>query len=107
MNFLFSHPHKERVKEIFTKLNNTKSDESHFSEIENLFFELISIGRTYGNDLEDNKFLADLKRLETNEYKVVQDKTLTKKNRETMIRRLKNSIKQILQIWLKQLNAIL
>ncbi len=106
MNFLFSQSHKERVKEIFTKLTNTKSDESHFSEIENLFFEVISIVRIYGNNLDDNKFLADLKKLEANEYMLILDRKLTKKNRETGIRRLKNSIKQILQKWLKQAVAV-
>ncbi len=106
MNFLFSQAHIERVKEILTSLTNTKSDESHFSEIENLFFEVISIVRIYGNDVDENKFLAQLKKLETNEYKVVQDRTLTKKNRETMIRKLKNSIKLILQKWLKQPNVV-
>lgn len=102
MNFSYSLTHIQRVKEIFIALTNTKSDESHFSEIENLFFEAISIVRIYGNDLVDNKFLGDLKKLESSEYKLVQDRTLTKKNRETMIRRLKNSIRQILQKWLKQ-----
>jgi hypothetical protein len=106
LNFLFSQAHIERVKEILTSLTNTKSDESHFSGIENLFFEVISIVRIYGNDVDENKFLAQLKKLETNEYKVVQDRTLTKKNRETMIRKLKNSIKQILQKWLKQPNVV-
>ncbi len=102
MNFSYSPAHIQRVKDIFIKLSNAKSDESHFSEIENLFFEVISIVRMYGNDFDDNKFLADLKKLESNEYKLVQDRTLTKKNRETMIRRLKNSFRQILQKWLKQ-----
>lgn len=102
MNFLFTNEHKERVKEIFTKLTDTKSDESHFSQIENLFFEMIAIVRMYGQDVNDNTFLADLKKLEINEYKFIQDKTLTKKNRETKIRGLKNSIKQVLQKWLNQ-----
>ncbi len=106
MNFLSSPAHIERVKEILIRLTNTKSNESHFSEIENLFFEVISIVRIYGNDLVENKFLAQLKKLEINEYRLVQDRTLTKKNRETMIRRLKNSIKQILQKWLKQPNVV-
>jgi len=102
LNFFFSPSHKKRVQEIFTKLTNIKSDESHFSEIENLFFESIGIVRMYGSNVDDNKFLADLKKLEANEYMLIQDRTLTKKNRETGIRRLKNSIKQILQKCLKQ-----
>lgn len=48
---------------MFTKLTNTKSDESHFLVIENIFFEVIGIARIYGNDINDNKFLADLKGL--------------------------------------------
>ncbi len=101
MNFLFSQEHTNRIKEILARLTNTKSSESHFSEIENLFFEVISIVRMYGNNIDENKFLAQLKTLESNEYKLVQNRTLTKKNRESMIRKLKNSIKQILQKQLK------
>ncbi len=107
MSFLFSQTHAERVKEMFTKLTNTKSDESHFLEIENIFFEVIGIARIYGNDVNDNKFLADLKRLETNDYRLVQNRALTRKNREAMIRKLKNSLKQILQKRLKQPGEIL
>ncbi len=92
---------------MFTKLTNTKSDESHFLEIENIFFEVIGIARIYGNDVKDNKFLADLKKLETNDYKLVQNRALTRKNKEAMIRRLKNSLKQILQKRLKQPGEIL
>ena len=96
-----SQEHKQSFEEIKKKLTVIGSKESNFLKVELLFYEAMEIARTYGGDLDENKLLAALKQLQTNQYQ--DTKTVFKKSsqREQVIRRFISQFKNILSAGLK------
>lgn len=90
--------HKKRFEEMRKKLTILGSKESSFTAVELLFYEALTISRTYGNDVSDNTLLADLKQLENEEYK--DTKAFFRKNtqREQVIRKFMHRLKEILNM---------
>jgi ABC-type transport system involved in cytochrome c biogenesis ATPase subunit len=88
--------HQQRLEEIRKDLQSLGCKESQFLKIELLFFEVLAISRTYGNDLEQNKLLAELKIVQHDQYE--KTKVLTKKagQRELSIRRFVISLRKVL-----------
>jgi hypothetical protein len=92
--------HKERFREIFLKLKVISCNEYSFREIENLFYEALSISRNYGNDATENPYLAELKIMEGKQYRLTQEKYKKSSQRERVIKQFKNSFREKLQSWI-------
>ena len=64
--------HTNRFREISEKLKSQGHRECVFTGAEILFYEAIAIARDYGNDPAGNSLLAELKYLESNQYRSTQ-----------------------------------
>ncbi|MEI6946617.1 hypothetical protein V9K67_05400 [Paraflavisolibacter sp. H34] len=100
MNQQISLQHKERFREIFLKLKIMSCSEYTFREIENLFYEALSITRNYGNDANENPYLAELKQMENKQYRLTQEKYRKSSQRERVIKQFRNSFREKLQGWI-------
>jgi hypothetical protein len=87
---------KEKLDEIRKKLVVLGSKESNFMGVEMLFYDAITIARTYGNDSEDNKLLFALKELEAGAYSNTKSFFKKSHQREHVIRRFIVQFKNIL-----------
>src|SRR4051794_15962312 len=96
-----SHQHKHRFEEIKKSLTEIGSKEGNFIKVELLFYEVLTIAREYGDDVNENHLLAALKHLQGNQYE--QTKAIFKKNtqREHVIRRFINELKNVLTSGIK------
>lgn len=96
MTSTISPEHKHFFEETKKNLTSIGAKETNFLKIELLFYNVIGIARTYGEDPETNNLLAALKQLQTNEYQ--QTKAFFKKSsqRERVIRRFINQLKSVL-----------
>ena len=79
--------HKQKLAEIYKRLNSLGSKESSFSTVESLFYEAINISRQYGNDVSENDLLASLKEVESTEYKLTQAHYKKSNQRELAIKK--------------------
>ena len=88
--------HKHQFEEMKKNLTTIGYKESNFIKLELLFFDALTIAREYGDDENENYLLAALKQLQANQYE--QTKALFKKSsqREQVIRRFSNGLKNIL-----------
>jgi len=64
------------------KLSLIGNKESSFTQVELLFYEALSISRTYGDDIAKNGLLAELKKIQTDQYQKTME--LTRKNRREL-----------------------
>ncbi len=97
----FSLEHKERFEEMRKKLLVLGSRESSFLAVELLFYEAITIARSYGNDPEQNQLLYALKQLESGAYHDTKAHFKKSNQRETVIRRFIVQLKNILNSGIK------
>ena len=88
--------HRQRFEEIKKKLQILGCRESEFLKIELLFYEALSISRTYGKDPGQNALLASLKNVQHDQYE--KTKIITRKvgQRELSIRRFVISLRKAL-----------
>ncbi|HUC83045.1 MAG TPA: hypothetical protein VMR70_19205 [Flavisolibacter sp.] len=88
--------HKQLFEQIKKSLTTIGARETNFLKIELLFYDAISIARTYGDDPKSNQLLAALKFLQMNGYQ--ETKTLFKKSlqRERVIRKFISQLRSIL-----------
>jgi ABC-type transport system involved in cytochrome c biogenesis ATPase subunit len=88
--------HQQRFEEIRKGLRALGCRESQFIKVELLFFEVLAISRTYGDDITQNTLLAALKNVQHDQYE--KTKIITKKagQREVSIRRFVVSLRKIL-----------
>ena len=88
--------HRQQFEEIKKRLTIIGSKEANFLKIELLFYEAITIARTYGDDVQENKLLEALKKLKVNQFQ--DTKAFFKKStqREQVIRRFISQLKLIL-----------
>jgi hypothetical protein len=87
--------HRHRFDEIKKRLSIIGNRESSFTQVELLFYEALSISRNYGDDVNKNGLLADLKRIQTDQYQ--KTKELTRKSRrEINIRHFITKLKTVL-----------
>jgi len=61
-----------------------------------LFFEVLEISRTYGQDPEQNTLLAKLKKLQYDQYEKTKAATKKAGQRESSIRRFVVSLRKLL-----------
>jgi DNA-binding FadR family transcriptional regulator len=95
--------HKNRLREINEKLKNQKHSEALFTGVEIMFYEAIAIARDYGNDLSGNRLLADLKYLESNQYRATQVQFRKSRQRE---QKIKSFIRQLVGILTRSSGSI-
>lgn len=88
--------HKQRFMEIKNGLAELGYREAAFIRVELLFFEALTISRSYGNDEQENGLLAALKNLQADEYAAASGSFAKAIQRERVIRRFINGFKTIL-----------
>ena len=95
--------HKQHLENIKKRLAIIGSKEASFLKIELLFYEAVDLAREYGNDVNENKFLAALKQLQSG---LLQDtKAYFKKStqREQAIRKFMTGFKSVLLAGMKNI----
>jgi hypothetical protein len=97
--------HKHRLAEIYKELHRIGSKESTFLSIESLLYETITIARQYGNDINENDFLRQLKLLEETDYKETQEKYRKSNQRELVIKRFMRQFKKLISDRYKYVTA--
>jgi hypothetical protein len=88
--------HRQRLEAIRRKLQQLGNKESEFVKVELLFFEVLSIAKTYGEDPEQNEFLAGLKSLQHDQYEKTKIATRKASERESAIRRFTVGLRKLL-----------
>lgn len=96
MTTAISPEHKRRFTEIKSGLAQLGCRESAFVQIELLFYEALTISRSYGNDTQQNGLLAALKQLQSDEYAATAERFAKAAQREKAIRRFVNEFKIVL-----------
>lgn len=96
MAISISDTHRHRLEEIRKNLQELGNKESVFVKIELLFFEVLSIAKTYGEDPEQNTLLAELKALQHQQYEKTKIATRKATERESAIRRFTVGLRKIL-----------
>ena len=91
-----SNTHRQRFEEIRKNLRLLGNKEGHFVKVELLFFEAVSISRTYGEDPAQNELLASLKHLQHDQYEKTKIATRKSGERESTIRRFVVGLRKIL-----------
>ncbi|HEU4472901.1 MAG TPA: hypothetical protein VFR58_17525 [Flavisolibacter sp.] len=93
---MINEAHKGRFDEMKKKLTLAGYRESAFTTVELLFYEAITISRTYGNDPGENPLLAALKEVEANQYRNTKEHFKKPSQREQAIRKFVVQFKNIL-----------
>ena len=93
---LISDIHRQRFEEIRKSMQVLGYKESEFVKIELLFFEVLSITKTYGEKPEENDLLAQLKNLQHDQYDKTKIATRKAREREAAIRRFVVALRKIL-----------
>ena len=96
MIITISNAHRERLEQIRKSLQQLGNKESQFVKIELLFFEVLTIAKTYGEDPEQNSLLAELKNLQNDQYEKTKIATRKASEREAAIRRFTVGLRKIL-----------
>jgi hypothetical protein len=96
MTTSISHTHRQRFEEIRKNLQTLGCKESQFIKIELLFFEVLSISKTYGEDPQENSLLSELKELQHDQYEKTKIATKKASERESAIRRFVVGLRKIL-----------
>lgn len=96
MTISISSSHKKRFEEIKRNLPLIGYSENSFSRIELLFFEVLTISRSYGEDPDQNPLLAELKKVHADEYKRTSAATQKSRQREVNIKHFVMRFKKLL-----------
>lgn len=96
MTIAISANHRKRFEEIRIKLHVLGCRESEFLKIELLFFEVIAISKSYGENIAENNLLAALKNIQHDQYQKTQLATHKPAERELFIRRFTVSLRKLL-----------
>lgn len=91
-----SHIHHLRFEKIRKELQTLGYKESEFVKVELLFFEVLTIAKTYGEDVEQNGLLAALKNLQHDQYEKTKIATKKASERELAIRRFVVGLRKVL-----------
>lgn len=88
--------HKHQFEEMKKSLATIGAKEGNFIKVELVFYNAMTVARSYGDDERENGLLAAFKQLQSNQYQ--QTKAFFKKStqRESVIRRFSNSLKSVL-----------
>jgi hypothetical protein len=97
----FSEDHKKKIADVIGKLRAIPGDESSFIRLEILFYDVLTLARTYGEDVNENGLLAGLKRIQGNEYKHAQEKFNKSRQRVLVIKKFRIAFKKEVSLWSK------
>lgn len=78
--------HKSRLDEIRRNLDLLGCKEGAFLKVELLFYEALSIAKSYGNDLQTNDLLTALRNVQTDAYEKTKEVCRTSQQKERLIR---------------------
>ena len=81
---------------MIRSLNSLGWKEHNFTKVELLFFEAITVSRSYGEDQNENPLLNSLKKWQHQAYEQTQTPTVRAGQRELAIRRFVLGLKKIL-----------
>lgn len=84
---IISKVHKDQFREMQKRLIVIGHKESTFTSVEVLFYQALTIARSYGSEEESNPLLAELKKIEENEYRQTTELFRKSAQREKVIRR--------------------
>jgi hypothetical protein len=87
-----------RFEELKKNLSTMTSKESSFTQVELLFFEAISLSRSYGDESGNNDLLNALKELQQEQYVKANAATRKPAQREQQIRKFIIQFKRILSV---------
>ena len=96
MTVSISHTDRLRFEEIRKSLQELGYKEGNFVKVELLFFEVLSIAKTYGEDPEQNSLVAALKNLQYEQYEKTKLATRKATERESAIRRFVVALRRVL-----------
>jgi len=85
---------EKKLLDVHSKLALINCTENSLIQIEVLFFDMLTVLRQYNHSVKAEILLNELRNIHDNEYKLVQNKQLTVKNRVAAIRKFKNSFRQ-------------
>ena len=88
--------HRKRLDEIKRTLDLLGCREGNFVRVELLFYEAITISRTYGEDASQNAFLSALKSLRQEQYQKTRELTKKPVQRELQIQKFIVQLKRVL-----------
>lgn len=98
MSISISRHHQQRFEEIKRDLKVLGHRESTFVKVELLFFEALTISRSYGEDPNENKLLAELKQVQHEQYQKTKEVTKKINQRELNIRKFVVKLKRVLSV---------
>lgn len=96
MKTVLSSQHRQRFAEIRKNLDAIGSHEGAFVKIELLFFEALNLARQYGDALDENALLAELKRLHGEPYEKIQGHFKKRSQKELRIRQFIAAFKRVI-----------
>lgn len=86
MTMSISVSHKSRFEEIRKALAILGCREASFLKVQLLFFEALTISRNYGEDPQENVLLAELKKVQNDQFEKTKEVTSKSRQREVRIR---------------------
>lgn len=92
---------KKKITDVINSMRFIPNEESSFSRLELLFYNVLNIARTYGTDVQENAMLAGLKLIEENEYKHTQERFKKSRQRVVVIQKFRNAFKREISSWMK------
>jgi hypothetical protein len=102
MNMQLTHEHKISIDHAINRLRDISGDERSFIQLELLYYNILSIARAYGNNINENAMLAGLKQIECNEYKHAQERFKTSSKQNAAIQKFRMAIRKELSSWIKE-----
>lgn len=96
MTTVISTPHRRRLEEIRRTVGLLGCKESNFIRVELLFFEVLDLSREYGTETATNPLLADLLKLQEDQYEKTKAPTARRTQKEIVIRHFISGFKRIL-----------
>jgi hypothetical protein len=101
LNIPLSEVHKRSIDDAIRRIRSISVNEGSFIQLELLYYNLLSIAREYGNDMDENNMLAGLKHIEYNEYKHAQEWFKSSSQKVVAIQKFRLAIKKELSSWVK------
>ena len=89
-------PHRKRLDEIKRSLDVLGCREGNFTRVELLFYEALTISRSYGEDISQNALLFSLKCLRQEQYQKTRELTKKPVQRELQIQKFIVQLKRVL-----------
>lgn len=92
---------KQALQAIYNKLAPMSTRESTFTAMENLFYKVLELARSYGPDQGENSLLRDFLEVKDTVYSETQKQYSKIRQRELSIAHFKTAFKKKLACWIK------